>query len=99
MTNRQTDRQTDGQTDKWTDARGKRVSQGSLLGPLLFLLFINDIVKRIGAYICLFANDTCLYIIVDLLDQASIILNTDLKQFLIGKIIGFWLSMQAKHCQ
>ena len=39
----------------------------------------NDIVKCIGASIRLFADDTSLYIKVDLPDQAAIILNTDLK--------------------
>ena len=55
------------------------VHQGSIIGPLLFLIFINGIVKCIGASIRLFADDTSLYIIVDLPDQAAIILNTDLK--------------------
>ena len=62
------------------------VTQGSILGPLLFFIFIN-IINCIGASILLFADDTGLYILVDLLDQEGRTLNTDLKQFLIGQIL------------
>ena len=41
------------------------VPQGSILGPLLFLLFINNIVNKIHANIRLFADDTNLYPIVE----------------------------------
>ena len=47
----------------WTDLK-VGVPKDSILGTLLFLTYINDIVRNINSSIRLFADDTSLYIIV-----------------------------------
>ena len=54
------------------------VPQGSILGPLLFLVFINDIVNNIQSNIRLFADYTSLYITVENTNTAALTLNSDL---------------------
>ena len=65
------------------------VPPGSILGPLLFLVYINDIVTDIGSNIRLFVDDTSLYTVVDNPLVAAETLNADL-----GKISSWaatWL--------
>ena len=65
------------------------VPQGSILGPLLFLLFINDIVNDIGSNIRVFGDDTSLFIIVDNAPDAAACLNSDLDR--ITRWAAMWL--------
>ena len=68
-----------GAKSEWVYIRAG-VPQGSVLDPLLFLIFIIDIVNEIGSNIRLFADDSSLYIIVENTHSSALLLNSDLQK-------------------
>ena len=47
-------------SSKWTKVTSG-IPQGSVLGPILFIIFINDLPKRISSHIKIFADDTKIF--------------------------------------
>lgn len=49
-----------GKSSEWTEV-SSGVPQGSVLGPLLFILYVNDLPSQVKSYCKLFADDAKLY--------------------------------------
>ena len=54
----------DGTSSEWTSIESG-VPQGSILGPILFLVYINDLVDVVESDIRIFADDTFIFRVVD----------------------------------
>ena len=66
-----------GSSSEWTTIESG-VPQGSVLGPLLILIYINDLEEGIQSNVKFFADDTMLYSIVDDVNTTADQLNHDL---------------------
>ena len=64
------------------------VPQGSRLGPLLWILFVNDIIEDLETEVLLFADDTCLFATADDPSETAEMLNRDLEK--IHQWAGKW---------
>ena len=64
------------------------VPQGSILGPLLFLIYINDLPNELKANAKLFADDASLFTLVKDKNESTSILNNGL--LLISKWAYYW---------
>ena len=67
-----------GQTSEWRKMAG--VPQGSVLGPLLFLIYINDLPDGINSLCKIFADDTSLFSKVYGIHKSTSKLNDDLER-------------------
>ena len=67
-----------GETSSWTELNAG-VSQGLVLGSLLFLIYINDLPDGFSSNAKLFADDTSLFSVVHDMHSSASDLNKDLK--------------------
>ena len=66
-----------GQHSSWRDVNAG-VPQGSILGPLFFLVYINDLANGLKSNPKLFADDTSLFSVIHDVNLSQIDLNEDL---------------------
>ena len=69
------------QNSPWTNVHAG-LTQGSIQGPLLFLIYINDLSDNMKSNVKLFADDTSLFSVVHHVNTSTKEeLNHDLKKF------------------
>ena len=64
------------QASTWTNVTAG-VPQGSILGPLLFLIYINDLSEGLSTNAKLFVDDTSLFSVIQDSQTSANVLNKD----------------------
>ena len=68
--------QVNGQFSEWSDV-SSGIPQGSVLGPVLFVIYINNLADSVISYIALYADDTKINRQIQL-DSDTIVVQDDL---------------------
>ena len=68
-----------GQHSSWANVKAG-VPQGSILGPLLSLIYINDLPNGFSSSAKLFADDTSLFSAVNIITGSANLLKSDLSE-------------------
>ena len=68
-----------GKGSQWSTISA-RVPQGSVLGPLFFLVYINDLVDNVNSDVKMFIDDTSLFSTVTNETVTAEVLNRDLEK-------------------
>ena len=68
-----------GQHSSWADVQAD-VPQGSILGPLIILIYINDLLNGLKSNAKLFADDTSLFFVFYSITDSANLLNSDLSK-------------------
>ena len=71
-----------GRSSEWATLSAG-VPEGSVLGPLFFLIYINDLTKNAACGVKLFADDTSLFSVVRNENETALALNSDFEKLRI----------------
>ena len=71
-----------GRSSEWATVSAG-VPQGSVLGPLFFFIYVNDLTENVACGVKLFADGTSLFSVVRNENETALALNSDLEKLRI----------------